>query len=340
MLKLANGLDRNHFDVCIVVLEETGPRRGDVASHIPVYNLNRPRVRTALLSLRRILKRLSPAIVVTTMGYLNLSVLIACRFGFSETRFIVREANDPNATLKAFRYPGLIRTLYKRLYPRAHAVVCPSQAILEHLAIEFAIPSDQLHLLRNPVDVTKIRTMADEPMPPFGGVTFVASGRLMEQKGFDRLLTMFAELPERARLWILGDGPLLAQLQNQASELKISDRVEFIGFRENPWKFYAAADSFLLPSRWEGMPNAALEALTCGTPVIATPESGGISEVAALAWKGAVQVVAAGEPFTTAMHAVTQCSEARPRPSLLPEVFLPPVVEREFTQLLVHDASG
>ena len=88
-----------------------------------------------------------------------------------------------------------------------------------------------------------------------------------------------------------------------------------------PWPHFAGADAFLLPSRWEGMPNAALEALACGTTVIATPEAGGIAEVAAEAAGGAVTVAAAGAPFEAAMAAVRASPPEGPRASLLPARF-------------------
>lgn len=338
MLKLANGLDKDRFAARIVVLEESGPLRSDVDAHVPVQGLECPRVRSALVPLRRVLKQLSPEFVVTTMGYLNLSVLMAGVFGFPQTRFIVREANEPEATLAAFRWPGLIRALYKILYPRAHAVVCPSQAILGKLSGEFSIPADRMRLIRNPVDVARIRRLAEMPVAVNDGLTFVASGRLTEQKGFDRLLSMIAEMPAQTCLRILGDGPLRSQLQSQAVDLKISSQIEFLGFQDNPWCYYAAADAFLLPSRWEGMSNAALESLACGTPVISTPEAGGIGEVAALTAKSAIQLVTVGEAFVAAMKSVTHRAEISPRPNLLPEAFSLTEVENDFMDLLLNNA--
>ena len=340
MLKLANGLDRDRFETRIVVLQDNGPLRGEVLSHIRVHNLGGPRVRTALFALRRLLKELSPSVVVTTMGYLNLSVLFACAFGFSGTRFVVREANEPEATLRATSWPGLVRMLYKLLYPRAGVVVCPSGVILDKLASQFGIPAERMALMRNPVDVDHIRSNAQAVLPEADGIVFVAAGRLTEQKGFDRLITMFAAVSDRAQLWILGEGPLKAGLQQQAKDLSLADRVAFLGFETNPWRYYAAADAFVLPSRWEGMPNAALEALACGTPVIATPEAGGIGEVTDLAPEGAVQIAANGAPFVEAMKSVEKRSEARPRNSLLPHDFLLATVEGEFVRILEDDATG
>ena len=79
-----------------------------------------------------------------------------------------------------------------------------------------------------------------------------------------------------AHLTILGDGADKLLLECRIASLNLGDRVELRGFDPNPWAYYAGADAFLLPSRWEGMPNAALEALACGTPVIAMSHAGAV----------------------------------------------------------------
>ena len=91
------------------------------------------------------------------------------------------------------------------------------------------------------------------------------------------------------------------------------------GFVAAPWAHMAGADAVLLPSRWEGMANAALEALACGTPVVSTPEAGGVAELAAEAPIGAVTVVAMGEAFVAALAAMHTGTHVAARPSLLPE---------------------
>src|SRR3546814_18465284 len=91
---------------------------------------------------------------------------------------------------------------------------------------------------------------------------------------------MMAKRPNDGHLTILGDGAERDALLRQAEALHLASTVTFTGFVEAPWPYYAGADAFLMPSRWEGMPNAALEALACGTPVLATPEAGGLIELA------------------------------------------------------------
>ena len=96
---------------------------------------------------------------------------------------------------------------------------------------------------------------------------------------------------------------------------------KFLGFYDNPWRWYAGADAFLLPSYWEGMPNVALEALACGVPVIATADSGGIREVKQQAPVGAITVVEDREGFIQAMTEVALQKNIKLRRSLLPSAY-------------------
>ena len=334
-LTLANGLDRSRFVPRLLIFDATGPLKSEIAEDIEVIDLDRPRLRNAVLPLRRVLDRMAPKCVVSMMGYVNLAVLMACRPTLKATRFIVREANPPQATLNALGWPVLARWLYQRYYARADAVICPSRSIYREFIDEYGIPEDLLCVMRNPINTTRYRELAAVPhRNPGPGGRFVAAGRLTEQKGFDRLIEMFAGLPPDSQLTILGEGPLERVLRDQAEFLEISDRVHFAGYLDNPWSHYAGADAFLLPSRWEGMQNAALEALACGTPVIATPEAGGVDEIAVLAELGSVHLAQAGSQFQSVMAAIVPDPVAEPRPDLLPKEFDNGFVQKSFEELL------
>lgn len=99
-------------------------------------------------------------------------------------------------------------------------------------------------------------------------------GRLHEQKGHEYLLRAFAKLDNCSRLAIVGDGELRDELILLADELKISDRVLFLGARNDVSEFLAAIDTFVLPSLWEGQPIALLEALASGKLCIASNVNG------------------------------------------------------------------
>lgn len=340
MLTFARLLDRARFEPAIVVFDAAGPLAALVPGDIAVHDLARPRLRHALPALIGLLRRLDPAVVVSTLGYVNLALLAARPLLPRRVRLIVREANLPTQSLSTVPHPTLMRAGYRLLYPRADAVVCGAQAVADSLTRHFGVPALRLRLLYNPVDEAAARQAAATPRrEPGAGPRFVSAGRLTVQKGFDRLLDMMAEVTPDARLTILGEGPERGALEAQARRLGLADRVGFAGFDPAPWARYAGADAFLLPSRWEGMPNAALEALACGTKIVATPEAGGIAEVAALAPAGAVTVVPAGPAFVAAMRAVAVDPPAAPRPSLLPPPFQMASAARAFEALLEGGAA-
>jgi glycosyltransferase involved in cell wall biosynthesis len=128
----------------------------------------------------------------------------------------------------------------------------------------------------------------DRVVPKNGEWRFVQAGRLIEKKGLPvtlRAFSIFLKQHPTATLKIAGEGPLLAELQNLARELKIADRVSFTGFvsQEQLREIYFRSHIFLHPSQTgrdgnqEGIPNSMLEAMATGLPAFAT-EHGGIPE--------------------------------------------------------------
>lgn len=126
----------------------------------------------------------------------------------------------------------------------------------------------------------------------------------MPQKGYDILLRAVAILREQhpaLHVTIYGDGPDRASLAQLRDELKLESHVTFAGFSDHVVAHVKAADLFVLASRYEGFPNAALEALACGTPVVLTDCPGANSELVHAGING--QLAAAVEPtaFATAL---------------------------------------
>jgi glycosyltransferase involved in cell wall biosynthesis len=103
------------------------------------------------------------------------------------------------------------------------------------------------------------------------------AGRLVPVKAHHILLRAMAELPDNVHCAIAGDGPERDKLQGLANELGLSQRVHFLGHRDDLWRVYPAFDVFCLPSEAEGLPRTVLEAQACGVPVVAT-DVGGMAE--------------------------------------------------------------
>lgn len=159
--------------------------------------------------------------------------------------------------------------------------VCVSQSVRDFSIDGGRMPADKLVVIPNGVDVE--RFAAAKPASPAslgiaaGRRAIVSIGRLDEQKGFDWLLEVmprvFAELADHD-LVLVGDGPERAPLAALAERLGIAARVHFAGFRQDVPEILAAAELLVLASRWEGMPNAVLEAMAAGRPVVATDVAG------------------------------------------------------------------
>jgi glycosyltransferase involved in cell wall biosynthesis len=101
----------------------------------------------------------------------------------------------------------------------------------------------------------------------------VAGGRFEPRKALDMAVRALARLPG-AWLWLVGDGSMRVELEQLAVKLNVADRVRFVGWVNDPSKYIAAGDAFLMPSRHEPLGNLLLEAWSLGVPSVSTRSDG------------------------------------------------------------------
>ena len=188
---------------------------------------------------------------------------------------VVSERNDPHRQLLEPLWSRL-RSVY---YRRADVVTANTQGVIDALQVMGSWP--RLELLPNPLPAGLARV--DQQSPVVRERVVLAVARLVPQKGLDVLLQAFAALPMTCRgswrLILVGDGPERQALEQQAQQLEISASVSFAGFRSDPLTFMQKAAIFALPSRFEGMPNALLEAMAAGLPSVVSDASPGPLEM-------------------------------------------------------------
>lgn len=318
LMRLADGINRERWEPRLFVIggaqQLTPPTT--LATEIGSYR----RVLAGVPWLVRRLRAFAPAAILSTPAYINFALLAASRILPSQTRVLVREANTPQATLNALS--PLLRGLapYRRLYPQATRVLAQTPQIRD--ALEDLVPGlgAKIRLLPNPVDVDVLRAARPERIPG-PGLRLVAAGRLTRQKGFDQLINMLKELPAETVLTIFGEGPERASLEAQASMLGVAERVKLAGYVQNLPAHLAGADAFVITSRWEGLPNVALEALALGVPVVATPDAGLMGLLPEVA--DAVRIAPPGEGFVALLRTIEACDQAvlGCRRSLLPHAY-------------------
>ena len=152
------------------------------------------------------------------------------------------------------------------------AVIAPSQACRTEL-LGAGFPPERIRIIANGVDTSMFRAQP-AGLQPFGqGPAVVYTGRLIEAKGLLDLLEawplLLREVPS-AHLFIVGCGPLEAELRRRADQFPLADRVHLTGYATDVRPFLQRADAFAFPSWAEGLPNALLEAMAMGLPCVAT----------------------------------------------------------------------
>jgi len=280
-------LDRTRFQASLAVVDmRNAAFRADVPADVELIDLGAARVRYALPAIVRLIWRRRPDVVFSTLSHLNLALAIVRPLLPRGPRSIARESCVVSENLAGARFPRLWGWLYRRFYRRHDLVVCQSDDMFQDLVRTYGFPADQAITIHNPVDALRIQSKSqlavDQPVVQGGRTVLVAAGRLDPQKGFDLLVEAIALLGDPSvEVFVLGEGQQLAQLTALADAKSVSGQVHFVGFQANPYAWIGRADAFVLSSRFEGFPNVVLEALACGTPVIATPAPGGVRELLA-----------------------------------------------------------
>ena len=192
-----------------------------------------------------------PAVVATAQLFVNLPLR---RFVYAQQRFIA--------------------TVVDRYIAVSHEVAA-------RLGETFRIPARKINVVHNGVALSSANQPANAALRvALTGSTekpmVLTAARLAEQKGLGYLLKAAALVPE-AIFILAGEGPERANLEAQAGELGLNQRVLFLGYRQDVADLLACCDLFVLPSLFEGLPLSILEAMVANKPVVAS-SIGGIDE--------------------------------------------------------------
>lgn len=285
IVNIVRYLNHEKFDVKLIVLKKEGPYVSLLPQNLDVIDLNTYRVRNSLFKLIRELNNFKPDVIFSTHYHLNLALLAIKKFLRGTPKLIIREANTPSKVLNELTKTKreILTNLYKKLYPKSDLIIAQCKDMKEDIINTLEIDDKKVKYIYNPLDIEKINESKEGENPyKAGNINLLSVGRLAHQKGFDNLLDAFKivanKIPE-SHLTILGEGNLKSALNEQAVALGISDKLTFASFKGNPYPYYYYADTYILSSRWEGFPNTLLEALACGTKVVATNCKSGPKEI-------------------------------------------------------------
>jgi len=246
-------------DVKVTYLSNTrGPSRtGDLVRHLPAF-------------VRR-LKAAAPDAVVSSANCMAWITALGVRLAGLEHCHLALKTSNP---VVRTRDKGLIRLVrwfgYDMAFAAADAVWTQSQAETRALAEHFPRRADRFRTAINPY-VTAAMTATPHTKTPSPVKQVIAIGRLAPQKRLGELVRAFALIdPAEAHLTLVGDGEERAEIQNLIARLGIADRVTLAGFVDDVLPYLMRADLMVLPSVYEGLPAAVLEAMAVNCPVLAT----------------------------------------------------------------------
>lgn len=278
LVQLATGLDRRFFKPHIFALGNPPEPPGDELvrlacdAEVKVEFLGASRWWQFGPTVSRLADRLrefAPAVMQSFLFHANVVGSLAARQARVPYVSLGIRVNDPSWWRSK---------LERRIAKHADRVVCVSEAVAQAASRRLSLRPDQCIVIPNGVDFDRIAQADAADLTllgvPAGARPLIFVGRLTAQKGVERLLQLVPTLERmQTHLLIVGEGPERTRIQQAVPRLS-STRIHFAGWQQNVPSLLKACSSLLLPSQYEGMPNALLEAMAAGLPVLATPVEG------------------------------------------------------------------
>jgi len=285
---LCNALVAQGLRITILALRGEGPLRALLDPAIGVAAVPGGHMRYAIPGLRRMIRDLAPGLVISSEAALNLCTLIAVRTlpRRQRPKLVLREVGSPS--IAQFRDPYLQNRMayriLRRVYAYADRIITLTDGARRDLMQNFAVPEEIISVMFTNAVVpaaTADRLARWDAETGRDDDLVVCVGRLSPEKDQATLLRAMAQLPAALnwRLALVGEGAERPRLEALARSCGIADRVVFTGQVADPFVWMQRARVAVCASVYEGLCNAIIEALACGTPVVSTDCPYGPAEI-------------------------------------------------------------
>ena len=248
---------------------------------ISIHTLNKKRIFLGFRAYLKLVKQLQPDIIFSSLAHLNMMVLISRPFLAKNLKIFIREGSVVKENIKAEPHYKIMRFLYKHLYKTADKIICQSDFMIDELSSLFNLPKKKCIRIYNPVNFKHVLT-SNSKIQQLQSPRLLSIGRLDTVKQFDLILheipNWIKEFPS-LKYTIIGHGPQEAKLVALVGQLGISKYVSIVGSVVNPEPYLESCDCFILSSKYEGLPNALLEAISHKMALIVLDHPGGAREV-------------------------------------------------------------
>lgn len=210
-------------------------------------------------------------IVFSSLSYLNYTVLWCKAKKIHKGTVVIRMNTAPD------RLTELLNKKCKQYYPLADAIISQTEEMKQEMVSIYELPDEAITVINNPIDRAYISECIKETFAFDNGfINYVAVGRINPIKDYNTLLSAFVKVREsqpQSRLYVVGKTASDEQMKVLLDYLKENDALEFVffeGLQNNPYKYLQGCNVYVLSSIKEGLPNALLEAMYLGKPVVST----------------------------------------------------------------------
>ncbi|MGJ7029774.1 glycosyltransferase [Niabella hirudinis] len=272
---IAQRLDKKVFDVTLLI---QGHRKDQVfdVKNINVTFLEKPRLINAIPDIFQFIRNWRPNIVVGSIIHVNL-LLGFFSFFFPKILFIGREASVGSVMGNFSDRKQLPSFIKKILYRQLDAIICQSQDMKKDFDNRYRPGINKSLVISNPVTIESFSSSRRERT--VNAIKFITVGRLSKEKGHERLLHIMKNIKISFEYLLIGDGPEILKIEALIDELNLKKCVKIVHHTTAVQQYLSESDFFLQGSYVEGFPNALLEAVSMGVPVIAFNAPGGTREI-------------------------------------------------------------
>ena len=235
-----------------------------------IINLNFSRFIYAIPRILSILKSENINVVISTFPNISAILLFLKYFNIIKIKIIVRQPNIIEKSLSGSFKLYILKIIYKYFIKFTDAAIVTSEFMKEEI-LKYHLNRDKVFLIRNPISIKETRKDVIPVRVGADNLTLIFVGRLVYQKGIDRVLHLLS-ISKNIELIVVGEGNFKNRLLKKVKNLNIDDKIIFLGKILKPYDLIAGSDYFILPSRYEGLPNCVLESLALGTPVLSTKQ--------------------------------------------------------------------
>lgn len=349
MANLASGFAKRGFITDLVLAEARGPYLEQLAPEVNVVDLKSSGVAASLPRLVHYLRQHQPEALLATLNHASVVALLACRLARAPVRTVIRESNMLFPYQTTALRQRFLKASVRLFYPLASAHVAVSQGVADDLQNFAKLNPKKIYTIYNPVVTASLLERARlVPEHPWlsadraGPPVLLGVGRLAGQKDFATLIRAFAAVRQvqAARLIILGEGERRSDLEALAANLGVAEDVSLPGFVDNPFAFMAHADTFVLSSRFEGLPGALIQAMACGCKVVSTDCPSGPAEI--LKGGQLAPLVRVGDSEALAQAILKTLNEPTARPELIGRAldFSEETIIPQYLKVLLPDRQG